>query len=82
MTSTHSWSLFAWGREQGCPVEGEWSVAHRRGLRRKGEHKQRYGALGGGIPHLWGKKLERASITDLSMHRSGRRADPSEGDEE
>ena len=31
----------------------------RRPLRWKAEHKQGYGALGRGIPHLWGKKQKR-----------------------
>ena len=55
----YSWSLFAWGREHCCPipVEEEWSVAHRRGLRRKQEHKHRSGALGSGVPQAAGALL-------------------------
>ena len=34
----------------------EWSVTHRGGLRWEVEHRQGCGALGSGIPHLWGKK--------------------------
>ena len=52
-----SWSLFASGQTTLLPLfqfRGEWSVAHWRGLRRKQKHKRGYGALGSGIPHLWG----------------------------
>ena len=41
------------------PIQGEWLVKHKRGLRRKQEHNQGYSALGCGIPQLWGEKIEK-----------------------
>ena len=43
----------AYGAENTAVPIPVWG-GHRRGLMRKQEHKQGYGALGGGIPHLWG----------------------------
>ena len=58
-TFTHSWSQFIMGlrtllAQFHFGVSG--TVTHRRRLERKVEHRQGYSALGGDIPHLWGKR--------------------------
>ena len=58
-TFRYSCSLFATGlrtllAQFQFRVSGK--VTHRRKLGRKEEHKQGSGALGGGTPHLWGKR--------------------------
>ena len=58
-TFRYGWSLFTEGLRT-LPALFQFRVSrrvtHRRELGRQEEHKQGYGALGGGIPHLWGKR--------------------------